>query len=79
MKLMVQDGRKPPFHPTIKLRDTGFSRGHWQGVFFRPGAFGGIKTIREVPTVAGIVAHYLSELRRTGHVVVQANGRKESA
>lgn len=68
-KLMVVYGkgkRNKPFHPTLRLRDTGYSRGQWQEMYFREGVFCGSGTIREI-NLEQAIAHYFSELRRMGH------------
>ena len=66
---MVQYGkgkRNKPFHPTLRLEDTGYSKSQWQSMHFRPGLFCGDKPLREA-NVAQIIAHYFAELKRMGY------------
>lgn len=71
-KLMVQRGkRSQPFHPTLRLRNTGYSDGHWLEMCFRPGVFCGAGTIRE-RNLPEAIAHYFEELKRLGHVEVKS-------
>lgn len=67
--LMVWSGKRKdkPFHPTIRIRDTGYARNHYQIQFYREGLFIGSYCVREVPKTADIVKHYFDELARCGH------------
>lgn len=73
-KLLVRYGKSKknlPFHPELRLRDTAYSRGHWQEMHFRQGCFCGAKTIREHSLEQAIVA-YLDELRRMEYTQVSS-------
>lgn len=72
MKLMVKyKGRRNiPFHPTLKLMDTGYAWGHWQEMHFRPGLFCGAGTVRE-RNVEQAIAQYFKDLRRMGYEIVE--------
>lgn len=68
-RLMVQygKGRKAaPFHPTLRLRDTPYARGHWQEMHFREGLFVGSGTIRE-RNLTQAIEYYFAELKRMGY------------
>ena len=73
-RLMVQYGKggkkHTPFHPTLRLRDTGYARGHWQEMHFRDGLFTGSRATIRTHDVAAAIAHYFSELRRMDYRVV---------
>lgn len=74
-KILIRGGktnRHAPFRPSIILRDTPYSPGHWQGLFFRPGVWCGMKTTAQM-TVSEIVPYYLSELKRMGHFVAEVS------
>ncbi len=66
--LMVQRGKKAPFHPRLRLETTSYARSQWTCTMFHPLASVGLHSIRELPTVELAVAHYFSELKRCGHV-----------
>jgi len=73
-RLMVMYGKKrtvrnTPFHPTLKIRPTGYATDHWQEQFFRQGLYVGSGTVRE-RNVEQAIAHYFSKLKRCGHVPV---------
>jgi hypothetical protein len=76
MKLWVKYGkRNKPFRPHLHLSSTGFCpAGHWCGQFFRPEVLCGLDmTIINTPDVKDALAHYLSELKRCGHVEVKVD------
>lgn len=68
--MLVQYKNNKPFKPQIKLRRTGYSNEHWNVVYFRENCWCGSKTLCQM-ALPEIIAHYFSELKRTGHVVVK--------
>lgn len=71
-KLMVRRGRKPPFHPRIRIWIDGHYRYQWAYEQFKPGVFCGENRVGQ-QTMAQVVAHYFAELRRCGHEEVPAS------
>jgi hypothetical protein len=70
MKLLVKWKKKPAFHPRLRLERTGYCpAGQWVGTMFHAKAVVGMKTIREVPTLAGAVAMYFDHLAKHHEVV----------
>lgn len=72
-KLMVKYGKSNkyrPFHPRLKIMETGFSRGHWQEMHFHPGVFLGAGCAPK-KNVQQAIEEYFSRLRRMNYVEVK--------
>lgn len=68
MKLYVRKG-KVEFRPTLKIRDTGYARNHWQELVKingREAGFCGSDTVRE-KNATEAVEKYMTFLKTAGY------------
>lgn len=74
-RLMVKYGKSKknkPFHPTLQIRNTAYSRNQWQQMHFREGLMVGSDPVSH-SDVRSQVEYYLSELKRMGYTDVTEN------
>jgi hypothetical protein len=73
--LMVQYGRNPPFHPTLRIFvESGYCHNQWTSQFFKPGCFPGEACVGRI-SLPELIEHYFSELKRCGHKIVECHNQ----
>ncbi len=72
MKLYVVAKKKHvPFHPTLRILETGYSRHHVCGQFWGADVgSAGMGAVQDYVDFQEIITEYFAELRRLGHVQV---------